>query len=400
MFRESYRRRSTITWSVWGGAFVVLALFLAWRLEWLPGSGSGGPVEEETTADNNVTATDDTKPPEVRPAEPVDPTVFNQQGEPGDGFPEPARFRGGSDAKPLTPASPLKGDNNVAGKSGIPSFLDNYPKKSTGIRRAGFTAPRPADDETPPATLLSQIDRLIQNREYLSAHRKLSEIYWNKPKWRKATKSRIEMTAEEIYFRPNYHAMRAYTVQYGDQLQTIARKYGVHWHYLARLNELRITKTRNGQESVNIRPGQKLKVIKGYDFAKKRPLFGVSIDLSDRELTLYHARFFVRKYRIGIGKKKKRSPIGNFTVQDKVIDPPYTGTDERTGRRIQIAGKDPRNPLGTHWLRITNEYGIHGTNNPNSIGKAQSRGCIRMLNADVKEVYGFLAVGSHVEIKP
>jgi lipoprotein-anchoring transpeptidase ErfK/SrfK len=44
-------------------------------------------------------------------------------------------------------------------------------------------------------------------------------------------------------------------------------------------------------------------------------------------------------------------------------------------------------------------YGIHGTIDPNSIGKAESRGCIRLRNQDVEEVYDMLAVGSEVTIR-
>lgn len=396
MFRGYYRRRSAITWSVWGGAFLVLSLFLAWRLEWLPGSGGDSPVEEETPAEKSVVHSDAAPTEDDKGPELIDQTVFNQQGEPGDGFAEPARFRGGADAKPITPPAPLPRGDGVAGKSGSPGFLNNYTPRGKGVRPAGYRAPQ-TEASAPSATELSQIDRLIRGGNYVAAHKQLSEIYWNHPKSRRAIKSRIEMTAEEIYFRKQYHAMNPYVVQYGDRLQTIARKYGVHWHYLARLNELRIRKTSTGQETVSIRPGMKLKVIKGYDFRNKRPLFGVAVDLSNRELTLYHDKFFVRKYRVGVGRDK-RTPIGKFTVKEKMIDPPYTGTDERTGRRFNIKGKDPRNPLGTHWISIGNSYGIHGTIDPDSIGKAESKGCIRMLNSDVKEVFGFLSKGSPVEI--
>jgi lipoprotein-anchoring transpeptidase ErfK/SrfK len=65
-----------------------------------------------------------------------------------------------------------------------------------------------------------------------------------------------------------------------------------------------------------------------------------------------------------------------------------------------IDGDDPQNPLGPRWLDLGNSYGIHGTIDPASIGKAESRGCIRMRNQDVKEVFDMLGVGSEVTIRP
>jgi lipoprotein-anchoring transpeptidase ErfK/SrfK len=60
---------------------------------------------------------------------------------------------------------------------------------------------------------------------------------------------------------------------------------------------------------------------------------------------------------------------------------------------------DPQNPLGERWIDIGDSYGIHGTIDPASVGKNESRGCVRMLNSDVEEVYDFLVIGSEVTIE-
>ena len=65
-----------------------------------------------------------------------------------------------------------------------------------------------------------------------------------------------------------------------------------------------------------------------------------------------------------------------------------------------IEGGHPTNPLGTHWIDLGDSYGIHGTIEPNSIGKAESAGCVRMRNEEVVEVYNFLVKGSEVVIRP
>jgi lipoprotein-anchoring transpeptidase ErfK/SrfK len=71
-----------------------------------------------------------------------------------------------------------------------------------------------------------------------------------------------------------------------------------------------------------------------------------------------------------------------------------------------VAADDKENPLGEHWIELRGiagdalgqeRYGIHGTNEPQSIGQSASLGCIRMHNADVAEVYTYLvSEKSHV----
>jgi lipoprotein-anchoring transpeptidase ErfK/SrfK len=57
----------------------------------------------------------------------------------------------------------------------------------------------------------------------------------------------------------------------------------------------------------------------------------------------------------------------------------------------------PDNPLGARAIYLGSSiYRIHGTNEPKSIGKAASSGCIRMLNADVEELYPFVKRGASV----
>ncbi|NOX57164.1 MAG: L,D-transpeptidase family protein [Planctomycetes bacterium] len=166
-------------------------------------------------------------------------------------------------------------------------------------------------------------------------------------------------------------------IQPGDQLRKIAKKYKVTWQYLARLNRI---------DPRRIRAGQKLKVIRGP--------FSAFIDLSDFQLTVHLHGYYVKSYRVGIGKDGA-TPTGTFTVLNKVVNPQYTDPDGRV-----IDADDPANPLGERWIDLGDGYGIHGTIEPDSIGRAVSRGCIRMLNDDVAEVYDFLTVGSEVVIQP
>jgi L,D-transpeptidase ErfK/SrfK len=111
-------------------------------------------------------------------------------------------------------------------------------------------------------------------------------------------------------------------------------------------------------------------------------------------LTVHAYGYFVRAYPIGIGKDST-TPLGKLAVLSKAEKPQYTDPHGRV-----IDGDDPQNPLGPRWLDLGNSYGIHGTIDPTSIGKAESRGCIRLRNNDVLEVFDMLGVGSEVTIRP
>ncbi len=253
---------------------------------------------------------------------------------------------------------------------------------STGSRSPDRSSRQPsshAPTRSAPNRLLdlSEIDRLMQSGQDIAALRELSRIYWQRPERRGQIRERLETLAKRIFFSPQPHYLPPYVVQPGDQLARIARQYKVSWPYLAKLNRV---------DPRRIRPGQKLKVIRGP--------FSALVDLSDFELTVHLNGYYVRSYRVGIGKDNS-TPTGRFKVLNKVVNPQYTDPDGKV-----IDADDPNNPLGEYWLDLGDGYGIHGTIEPDSIGRAVSRGCIRMRNEDVAEVFDLLVVGSEVVIQP
>lgn len=250
-----------------------------------------------------------------------------------------------------------------------PAFAD--PETTATVARADATSEVEAVDFT-------VIDALLQKgtiEDDIAAHRALSELYWQDPTSRPQLSERIEQSARRIYFQPQPHYMDAYLVLPNDNLESIAKDYGVTWEYLARLNRV---------EPQKMQAGQTLKVIKGP--------FNAVVDLSDYEITIHCHGYFVYKFPVGVGKDES-SPIGTFQVIDKVVNPPYYGPEGA------IAADDPANPIGERWISIGDSYGIHGTIDPESIGKSASRGCVRMHNEDVEIVYDLLTVGSEVVIQ-
>jgi lipoprotein-anchoring transpeptidase ErfK/SrfK len=93
---------------------------------------------------------------------------------------------------------------------------------------------------------------------------------------------------------------------------------------------------------------------------------------------------------------------GTHKVSGKVQWPDWRPPAQMRKRRPDLPNfmeGGPNNPLGARALYLGSSiYRIHGTNEPKSIGKAASSGCIRMLNADVEELYRHVKVGATVEV--
>jgi hypothetical protein len=122
------------------------------------------------------------------------------------------------------------------------------------------------------------------------------------------------------------------------------------------------------------------------------PVRQIVVSLADRKLALIEDGQVKKIYSVAVGKPSTPSPEGTFTIERRVINPVY----HHNGRTVEPG---PANPVGTRWMGLsTKGYGIHGTNEPNSIGKAASHGCIRMAKADLEEFYGLVAVGDQVQI--
>jgi lipoprotein-anchoring transpeptidase ErfK/SrfK len=118
----------------------------------------------------------------------------------------------------------------------------------------------------------------------------------------------------------------------------------------------------------------------------------IVVSLEDRKLALVEDGEVKKVYTVAVGKPSTPSPVGTFTIERRAMNPTYS----HNGRTV-LPG--PGNPVGTRWMGLSiRGYGIHGTNEPNSIGKAASHGCIRMGKADLEEFYVMVAVGDTVEL--
>lgn len=105
----------------------------------------------------------------------------------------------------------------------------------------------------------------------------------------------------------------------------------------------------------------------------------ITVSIADKTLSLYRQGRLIRSYPVATGKPTTPTPRGAFTIVNKQID--------------------PGGPFGTRWMGLSiPHYGIHGTNNPASIGTAASNGCVRMFNEDVNDLFNQVGVGTFVNI--
>ena len=158
-----------------------------------------------------------------------------------------------------------------------------------------------------------------------------------------------------------------YVIRRGDTLRAIAASFGISQSDIARLNP--------DLDPRNLSVGQIICI----------PLapspIEIIINIAAKRLTVYRNGSIFREYIVATGKPETPTPVGVFEVINKEID--------------------PGGPYGTRWLGLSKRgYGIHGTNNPSSIGTAASNGCIRMYNEDIESLFDITVVGTPVRILP
>lgn len=158
-----------------------------------------------------------------------------------------------------------------------------------------------------------------------------------------------------------------YVIRSGDTIRAIAASFEVEPQEILRINP--------DINPRNLRVGQIICI----------PLapspIEIIVNIGAKRLTVYKNGSIFREYIVATGKEDTPTPVGVFEVVNKEID--------------------PGGPYGTRWLGLSAKgYGIHGTNNPASIGTAASNGCIRMYNEDIEALFDITSVGTPVRILP
>jgi lipoprotein-anchoring transpeptidase ErfK/SrfK len=126
----------------------------------------------------------------------------------------------------------------------------------------------------------------------------------------------------------------------------------------------------------------------------------IVIKTSERHLYLILDSGHAMRYPVGVGRLGKQW-AGETRIDGKYRNPAWSPPSEvrrdKPNMPDMIPGGSPRNPMGVAAMTLAGgEYAIHGTNVPGSVGGFVSYGCIRMLNADISDLYERVSIGTKV----
>jgi tetratricopeptide (TPR) repeat protein len=176
---------------------------------------------------------------------------------------------------------------------------------------------------------------------------------------------------------------KVYLVKRGESLVSIALANNTTVDLISKINGI--------DNPASLRPGMRLLI--------PTPEFSIVIDKPDFKLTLYNHDKFFKSYKVGLGKHGC-TPVGEFVIKDKIKNPTWWSPNG------PVPPGDPHNELGTRWMAlkpltpgIGNDYGIHGTIDPKTIGWESSNGCPRMYPPMAEELYMLVTIGTPVKIQ-
>lgn len=225
---------------------------------------------------------------------------------------------------------------------------------------------------------LNLTKKLIQENKLLEAkqvYKKLITSFPNSPKIPEIEKKLWAVNMKILFSPLKTDYSLIYEVKPGDTLLQIARKFNT---------TVELIKKSNGLDSDLIRPGQRLKVLN----AK----VSIIVDKSQNKLSLKINDEIFKVYPCSTGEFNS-TPSGKFKIVNKLIDPVWY----KAG--AVVPPDSPENILGSRWMGLDIKgYGIHGTTQPETVGKQITAGCVRMYDEDVKELYSIVPLGTEVTI--
>ncbi len=211
----------------------------------------------------------------------------------------------------------------------------------------------------------------------------------------------VEKFVARIASKVNRDPQNASITPSGDQLKPTPGKIGI----TLREDELRDAVLADlegpaGGEPIAAQVDRVKPEITTKRLAQEYPLY-VTISRSEFKLRFFRNLKLAKTYTIAVGAIGYDTPAGEYTIQNKEINPTWHVPDsDWTG---DLAGQSippgPGNPLKARWMGIYDGAGIHGTDDIGSLGTAASHGCIRMAIPEVIELFEKVEVGTPVYIQ-
>lgn len=321
---------------------------------------------------------------------------------------------------PSSGESTARGDLTLLGVSTAMGQVPSSAPASQAASRPGGSVVSFDDGPTVPAdgavALMEQGSALVSGGQLVAGRAALADALNSgglSPQQAQAVRTQLEQLAQKMIFSREVlegdACTRWYDLKSGDRLIRVERQEKLHVpdRLLLKINAL--------PDASKLQAGQKLKVIQGpFHAVVRKGQFVMDVYLQEPS---GGRMIFVKRYGIGLGGRETPTPEGVFrlTLGGKLVNAPYTPPPSTGLPQVKILTGQPGYPLDKKglWIglsgipekgnQLTAEdgYGIHGTNDPSSVGKAASHGCVRLADDDIEQIYMTLyEQWSTVTIKP
>ncbi len=238
-----------------------------------------------------------------------------------------------------------------------------------------------AATSVPVAQLLSEADKFEAEGNKLKAKEVYTQIMSDYPDYDKIQDIQDKLGVLNLsIITSNVPAPQTllHEVVPGDSLGKLAKQYNTTKELIKKTNVL---------HSDVIRVGQKLRIWNAP--------FNVLVKKGQNILMLKTGDDVLKVYHVSTGANNI-TPVGTFKIATKLANPVWF----KPGG-APVPPESPENVLGTRWMGFDTDphYGIHGTTQPDKIGQQVTAGCVRMINAQVEELYDLLPAGTQIVIQ-
>jgi len=189
---------------------------------------------------------------------------------------------------------------------------------------------------------------------------------------------------------------------YASALELVAERFHAHPDLIRRLNP--------GFNWSAVLPGMKVVVPAADHVVVSGRAAQIVIALGARELEVVDGLSrVIAHFPVSIARMAEKRPVGDLHVTVIIPDPDYTfdpdvfpeSAEGRALDRKLVVPPGPNNPVGLVWIGLDRPgYGIHGTPEPEKIGRTESHGCFRLANWDALTLADLVEVGTAVIVEP